>query len=98
MGIVDFSALGGGDVEGVHRDAFFGADAGVGGVEAVVVDRVEKVVEEADAVECLDLERGAAWVEFVADECADGDRDVLIGAVLEEICATAQVAFGFVLG
>ena len=54
VGVVDFSALGGGDVEGVHRDAFFGADAGVGGVETVVVDRVEEVVEEADAVEGLD--------------------------------------------
>ena len=39
--VLDFAAFGGGDVEGVHGDAFFGADPGVGGVEAVLIDGVE---------------------------------------------------------
>ena len=60
--VFDFFAFWGGDVEGVHGDAFFRADPGVCGVEAVLVDGVEKVVEEADAVESLDLDGGAVWV------------------------------------
>ncbi len=56
VGVLDFAAFGGGDVEGVHGHAFFGADAGMGGVEPIVVDAVEEVVEQADAVEGLKLD------------------------------------------
>ena len=37
-------------------------------------------------------------MKVIAEVRANGNRDVVVGAVLEEICAAPQVAFGLVLG
>ncbi len=97
LGVGDFLEVSGGDVEGVHGDAFFGADAGVSGVEVSLVDGVEEVVEEADAVEGLDFDGGAGGVEVVGDVGADGDGEAGFGAWFEEVGFSFQVVFGFVV-
>ncbi len=86
-----------GDVEGVHGYAFFGADAGVGGIESGFIDGVEKIVEEADAVEGLDLDGGASGVEIVGNAGADGDGEAGFGAGFEKIDFPFEVVFRLVV-
>jgi hypothetical protein len=97
FGICDFFEVSGGDVEGVHGDAFFRADAGVCCVEVCLVDGVEEVVEEADAVEGLDFDGGAGGVEVVGDVGADGNGEAGFGAGFEEVGFAFEVVFGFVV-
>ena len=94
--IGDFFAVMGGDIEGVHGHAFFGADPGMGGVEVVLVDGEEQIVKQSDAVERLDLDGGASRVQLVADVGLDRDGDVMNRARREVVGAGAQQAFRFV--
>lgn len=56
----------------------------------MAVDSVEKVMEQADAVESLNFCGGAGGVEAVGDVGADGDLDVGFWTRLEEIHLTAE--------
>jgi hypothetical protein len=94
--ILDLSTLGRGDIEGVHGHALFRANPGVGGVETILIDGVEKIVEQADAVQCLEFDSGAGGMKLVADEGENRDRNLLIVARLEEIDAPAEVALGLI--
>ena len=96
MGIDDFFALACGDVERVHGHALVRADPRVSGVESVLIDGVEKIVKQPDAVQALDLHGGASGVDLVAHVCADGDGDAVIRAWFKEICFAAEIFFGVV--
>ena len=94
--VFDFFAGLSGDVKGVHGDAFFGANACVCGVEVVLVDGAEEVVEQTDAVEALDFDGGAVGVQVVADKGAEWDGDAVVGAGFEEICLATKEFIGVV--
>ena len=78
-----------GDVEGVHGGAFFGADAGVHGGEAEFADGEEEVVQQADAVECLNLHGSTGGADVIGDMDPGGEGDAAFRAV-----GAQQVAFG----
>ena len=91
----DFLPFQGGDVERVHGHAFFGANAGMGGAQTVLVDGQEQIVKQTNAVEGLDLHSGANRVELVADVGLDGDGNIRGGAWREVVGAQAKVALRF---
>lgn len=97
FGVFNFPIVLGGDIERVHGDAFFGADAGMGGIETGLIDGVEEVVKETDPVKGLDFDCGARWVEGVGDAGADGDGDACFGAGFEKIDFPSEIVFWLVV-
>ena len=67
------SAGGVGDAEGVDGGAFFCVDACVGDFEAEGADGAEDGVEEADAVDGLDVDGGGVALDGVGDPDAGGE-------------------------
>ena len=76
LGVGDFLSISIEDVEGVEGRTFFGGDARVDGLESVFVENVEEVVEESNAVDCLDLDDGeieiGIWVSVDSDRERNG--------------------------
>ena len=68
----------------------------MGGAQAVLIDAVEKVVQQPDAIESLDFNSGAGGVQIVADEGADRHGDAVVRAGFEEVDLTAKEFLGVV--
>jgi hypothetical protein len=91
--ILDFLTVGGRDIKGVHGHSLFGADPGVGGVQPMLVERTEEVVQQPDPVQTLDFHAGAGRMEVISDRGADWNRNSVVGPRLEEVHFPAEIFF-----
>ena len=67
------------------------------GVEAVLIDGVEEVVEKSNAVDGLDLDHGEAGIALIVDIGPDGKGDGIIVVFPEEVVLCLKVSAGKII-
>ena len=88
------SVFSGPNIKSIQRGAFFGGDPGMNGVEAMLIDGVEEIVEKSNTVDRLNLDHGEAGITLIVDVGSDRKGNGIIVVFPEKVVLCLKITAG----